>query len=231
MKRTGYLLVITILSGLVLSLTASAQYYIIPVKPEVKAPVLQTGQKRCTTSLTGWAWAVSCDNDEPGGQDGALQTGLSWFDPRFSDRSNGTVMDRMTGLLWLKDARCMGAATWPNALAAAGELFDGSSSGIDCNLTDGSQAGDWRLPTINELLSLVHRDYYGPAMSDFAGTAQWTSTTGFLNLVWFSKYWSSTTYANDPDTAWQMNFQYGLEGTSDKLSITRLYVWPVRNGR
>jgi hypothetical protein len=231
MNKTGYLLLAMILVSLAGGLTASAQYYIIPVKPEVKAPVLQTGQKRCATSLSGWEWAVSCDNDEPGGQDGALQAGLSWSVPRFSDRSNGTVLDRMTGLLWLKDARCMGAETWPNALAAAGELYEGSSSGTDCNLTDGSQPGDWRLPSINELLSLVHRDYYSPAMSDFAGTAQWTSTTGFLNLVWFSKYWSSTTYAKDPDTAWQINFQYGLEGASDKLSHTHYYVWPVRKIR
>ncbi len=233
MKKNGYLLLLftTILSGLVLSLSSFAAYYVIPVKRGLEAPVLQTGQVRCTTSLSGWEWAASCTNDEPGGQDGALQMGLPWSVPRFTDRNNGTVIDQMTGLVWMKDARCMGAENWPNALVAVAELYDGSASGGDCNLADGSQPDDWRLPTINELLSLVHRDYYDPAMSNFAGTAQWSATTGFLNLVWFSKYWSSTSYADDPDRAWQINFKYGLEGTTDKLSLTRNYVWPVRGGR
>ena len=45
------------------------------------------------------------------GQDGELQAGVAWPEPRFIDNRDGTVTDNLTGLMWLKDAGCMGQAT------------------------------------------------------------------------------------------------------------------------
>ena len=84
------------------------------------------------------------------GDDGDLQKGAAWPDPRFTDNNDGTVTDKLTGLVWLKDASCIGKKGWPDALAASNSL----ASGL-CGLSDNSKAGEWRMPNINELNSLV----------------------------------------------------------------------------
>ena len=38
------------------------------------------------------------------GDDGALQKGVPWPTPRFTDNGNGTVTDNLTHLIWLKNA-------------------------------------------------------------------------------------------------------------------------------
>ena len=35
------------------------------------------------------------------GDDGDLQKGVPWPDPRFTDNGDGTVTDHLTGLIWL----------------------------------------------------------------------------------------------------------------------------------
>ena len=39
------------------------------------------------------------------GQDGDTQAGVAWPVPRFVDNSNGTVKDRLTGLVWMRTVR------------------------------------------------------------------------------------------------------------------------------
>ena len=56
------------------------------------APVHKTGQ---TTSYAT-------------GDDGDLEKGVAWPNPRFTDNSDGTVTDNLTGLIWLKNANCFG---------------------------------------------------------------------------------------------------------------------------
>ncbi len=63
------------------------------------APVPRTGQ---TTS-----YAVR--------DDGALQKGVAWPTPRFTDNNNGTITDNLTGLIWLKNANCIGAVVAASA--------------------------------------------------------------------------------------------------------------------
>ena len=38
------------------------------------------------------------------GDDGDLQPGVAWPSPRFKDHGNGTVTDRLTGLMWSRNA-------------------------------------------------------------------------------------------------------------------------------
>ena len=63
----------------------------IPVGPP--SPVPKTGQ---TTSYAT-------------GDDGELEKGVAWPNPRFTDNNNGTVTDNLTGLIWLKHANCFGS--------------------------------------------------------------------------------------------------------------------------
>ena len=42
--------------------------------------------------------------------------------PRFIDNKNGTVTDKITGLVWLKNADCFGKKSWNEAAAAVKNL-------------------------------------------------------------------------------------------------------------
>jgi hypothetical protein len=171
------------------------------------APIPKTGQ---TTSYIP-------------GDDGELLKGVVWPNPRFTDNSDGTITDNLTNLIWLKDANCFGQRTWNNAMSDSNGLADGS-----CGLTDGSSAGDWRLPNSNELDSLVHKEYYNPVVPNTAGTGQWLEGDPFNNVQSYY-YWSSTTRASDSDFAWFVYMGNGGEGFNDK-SVGGS-VWPVRGGQ
>ena len=157
------------------------------------------------------------------GDDGNLQMGVSWPNPRFTDNGDGTVKDNLTGLIWLKNANCtsffsgdstgQNSREWHNSLTAANSLASSY-----CGLTDGSSAGAWRLPNIRELDSLIDFSNYHPALRfghPFTGVS-----LGF--------YWSSTTFANQTHTAWVVYMNLGYMDYTDK--VITYSVWPVRGG-
>jgi len=144
-------------------------------------------------SLTGANFAAYDGNNPPvsvaatgqtasytAGDDGALHKGVAWPETRFVDSQNGTVTDTLTGLVWLKNASCFAPDTWPTALVDANHLASGA-----CGLSDGSTAGQWRLPNVIELESLVDVSASNPAVapgsyfSNVAGIVYWTSTGYF----------------------------------------------------
>ena len=189
------------------------------------ARVGKTGQTTCyDTDGT----VIDCTGT---GQDGELQKGVEWPNPRFVDNADGTVTDMLTGLVWLKDASCAdlagtdeyGQADWATALTAAAALANGT-----CGLTDGSVAGDWHLPSVNELQSLIDYEYYLPALSNGAGTGRWTEGDVFAG-VQSSRYWSSPSYASSPSTAWVVYLNVGYVSYGGKTGA--FYVWPVRVGQ
>jgi hypothetical protein len=106
-------------------------------------PVMATGQTRSYRE----------------GDDGDLQLGVPCPVPRFIDNGDGTVKDNCTGLIWLKNANCFGRKRWHAAIDASNGLEDGQ-----CGLSDDSIAGDWHLPNIRELLSLVDYGNYRPVL-------------------------------------------------------------------
>jgi hypothetical protein len=145
--------------------------------------------------------------------DGYYEKGVAWPIPRFTDNNNGTVTDNLTGLIWLKDANCFGTRAWSDALSDCNGLASGQ-----CGLTDGSTEGDWRLPNVKELQSLIDYGEYWPALP---------SGDPFTN-VQSSNYWSSTTFAPSTDNAWLVVMFHGGLIISNKSSS--FYVWPVRGG-
>jgi hypothetical protein len=147
--------------------------------------------------------------------DGALQRGVAWPNPRFTDNGDGTVTDNLTSLVWLTNAHCEGTKAWDNALAFANGLANGQ-----CGLTDGSSAGDWWLPNWNELRSLIDASQYEPALP---------SGHPFIGVE-LSKYWSSTTAPDSSDAAWLVDMGYGLVSGDDK-ALSQNFVWPVRAGQ
>lgn len=164
------------------------------------------------------------------GDDGDLQKGVAWPSPRFTanvdnngdgdctdprETCDGTVTDNLTGLVWLKNANCGGANNWNDALAYCNTLANGS-----CGLTDGSVAGDWHLPNIAELESLINAEESSPAT--------WLNNQGFSS-VQSPNYWSATTIASFTDYAWSVDMYYGYRNVGNKFSY--YYVWPVRAGQ
>ena len=184
----------------------------------VQEVVARTGQTTCWDSS---GTVIACAGT---GQDGDIQAGVVLPSPRFTDNGDGTIADNLTKLIWLKNADCFGTQTWAQALTDANTLASGT-----CGLTDGSSAGDWRLPNVRELYSLIHLEFSNPALSNTAGTAQWTNDDAFNNVqLPASYYWSSTTYAYDPTSAWGVFFFGGHVDAIPKGF--NFYVLPVRGG-
>jgi hypothetical protein len=167
-----------------------------PCPPDGPTPVPQTGQ---TTSYAT-------------GDDGDLERGVALVTPRFTDNGDGTVTDNQTGLIWLRDADCFGNRTWEEALSDSNGLASGS-----CGLTDGSNAGEWRLPNVKELTSLIDYSQFNPALP--SGHP--------FNNVQSNRYWSSTTFL-DGHNAWYVNTLYGDAYLYNKGYDC--YFWPVRGG-
>lgn len=146
--------------------------------------------------------------------DGYYQMGVTAAGPRFTDNGDGTVTDHHTGLIWLKESDCFGVLNWYDAMSACKELASGS-----CGLSDGSKAGDWRLPNFNELKSIVNNGRNDPAIN-----------TDFFPNTMSDGYWSSTTSPDWTNWAFLMEFFFG-GGSSDDKSYDGYYVRAVRGGQ
>jgi hypothetical protein len=177
---------------------------------EPAAPVPRTGQTTCYDQS---GVQIACTGT---GQDGDKQAGVPWPDPRFVDNGDGTVLDNLTGLIWLKNANCFGKLDWQLALNAANALATGQ-----CGLTDGSVPGQWRLPNLRELHSLIDYERLDPALPaghPFSGVQ--------------GGYWSSSSTFGSSEAAWIISIADGTVALWGK-TIPGLspVVWPVRGGQ
>lgn len=237
--------VLTVLFPISLAL-AHDRVVVVPLggKKGSPAPVPKTGQTLCyDPECIGPCLAVPC----PGtGQDGELQKGVAWPVPRFTDNGNGTVTDNLTGLIWLKNANCIGTeipgfdhdatvgdgmVTRQHALNFVAGLNSGTIAGDEgvlyhtgCGDTSkgGTQQSDWRLPNRFELESLLDLGQKGPSLP---------SGHPFLHVI-LDYYWTSSyeSYYVDWGVGWAVHFSAGdVEARSWELQPC--YAWPVRGGK
>jgi Protein of unknown function (DUF1566) len=124
-----------------------------------------------------------------------------------SNMSSAAVLDRETGLVW---ERVPGSGTFP--------WLDAQAS---CNVKSVGNRKGWRLPTVQELASLVDPSipFPGPTLPPGNPFQNWQSNV----------YWSSTTLASDSSQAWFVLFSNGVV-YHDFKDILRL-VWCVRGGQ
>lgn len=134
------------------------------------------------------------------GDDGSIQSGVPLTYPRFVDKGDGTVVDTVTGLVWLKQADCI-KDTWAGAITAVSALASGQ-----CGLSDGSTPGSWRMPSRTEVESLSdrnennHADFFDHTYFNWDGTLYQAAI--FTNFIAFQYYWTSSTDAADVSQAW-----------------------------
>jgi hypothetical protein len=91
------------------------------------------------------------------------------------------------------------------------------------------------VPNRKELFSLVDFKYENPALSNTAGTTQWTAGLPFdgVRSDVYDFYWTSTTYARNYGTAWVVRMRNGVVGAVEKTPESPSdypFVWPVRGG-
>ena len=174
------------------------------------APLLKTGQ---TTSYGS-------------GDDGDLQKGVAL---NYVDNGDGTITDTKTGLMWEKksdDATINdkdNTYTWTSTSTAAdGTVFTTFLAGLNAGSGFAGHT-DWRLPNRRELDSIVNLENVNPAVSaafnnncgaNSSGNAGCTVTTCSCTVPDF--YWSSSTYAFDPQGAWGVFFFDGGNGAGSE---------------
>ena len=143
--------------------------------PSPEAPLADTGQTRHYTKTFGE------DSD---------YTGRA---PTFVDNGDGTVTDKVTGLVWEKTDG--GEMTWEKARDRAAALRLAGKS-------------DWRLPTSVELLGLMNHDRHGPAMD-----------TAFFPHNEARYWWTRSPAAGDAARVWLVNTGGGI-GAHPKTETT-----------
>jgi hypothetical protein len=115
---------------------------------------------------------------------------------RFSDNGDGTVRDKATGLQW---KRCSEGQTWSGGTCTGSPTTHTWQAALQ--LAEGASyagKGDWRLPNIKALASIVEQACFYPAidLAVFPGTPS----------DWFR---SSSPYAFSADYAWFVDFGNG----------------------
>lgn len=154
------------------------------------------------------------------GDDASLHAGVAWPATRFADNSDGSVTDALTGLVWLKNAGCLASSDWTTAMAEAQQLASGA-----CGLSDGSKAGQWRVPNVWEMESIIDESASAPAL---------TAGNPFVNVA-RGGYWTSTSIFSNPTSApyaWAIDLTSGQyiddEVNNLNLKTNVLAVWAVK---
>ncbi len=164
--------------------------------------------------------------DQGGRDDGALSeiVGVPWpgyssnLGTRFRNNNNGTIKDFLTGLTWIADTNA-GLINWAGAQSKISSINSASVGG----------KSDWRLPSINELETLIN---YNSGTVDLPATPTgYLRDNGFTNVQ--ERYWTSTSSAADTNQAWVIYFDNPSGSpvftTGDKNNINTIHgVWAVR---
>ncbi|MFN9721300.1 MAG: DUF1566 domain-containing protein [Planctomycetota bacterium] len=113
---------------------------------------------------------------------------------RFERHADGTIMDRISGLMW--QAVDGGEMTRDQARRYAADLELGGHD-------------DWRLPLSMELFSIMDQRRHGPAMN-----------TDFFSPSEARYWWTDTSRADDPKKVWLVNTGGGIGAHAETETIS-----------
>jgi hypothetical protein len=152
------------------------------------------------------------------GDDGDLELGVAWPNPRFTIQANtNCVLDNLTGLIWARNTSLFAATNW-------------GSSVTNCNNLNYGGCTDWILPNLRELESLFCQRYNTPALCNTVGDAKHVSNDPFVGIKTAGDrfFWTSTIYGTTPSSmAWFINPDNGNWSNGAK-SLTSIFIWPCR---
>jgi hypothetical protein len=142
------------------------------------------------------------------------------FTPGAGTDGMKVVRDNLTGLMWTKDAS--------NACGSAVAAMNWGAAITSCNNLVYGGYDDWRLPSMQELYSLINFKFYPPMLCDTSGTNKWSEGNPFTGIQ-SDYYWSHDPLGPDSGTAWAIYLFNGFAHNYYKTDL--FYVWPVRGGR
>ncbi len=142
------------------------------------------------------------------------------------------VLDNVTGLMWEVKTADGGLRDWTktytnysatyNPSALYGTATDATGFVTAVNAASLCGFSDWRLPTADELQSIVD---YGVAFPGPTVDAAWFPNTQG------GRYWSSSHVAGDPSNFWAVGFDYGYVYNVMSIYGGSSYVRLVRSGQ
>ncbi|PNV74130.1 fimbrial protein FimH [Leptospira inadai serovar Lyme] len=131
---------------------------------------------------------------------------------RFTVNANdpSVINDGITKLYW---QRCIYPYAYSSTATPAGcqkktafpggvTMSFGNASNYCSNYNSGSVT--WRLPSIQELKSIVDRSQFAPALNSIFDPGQASSGNGVPDF-----FWTTTKYAQNTGNIWTVNFYYG----------------------
>jgi hypothetical protein len=181
---------------------------VVPLFDDYTIP--RTGQSTCYANDGS---VVSCSGT---GQDGEYQSGEQFPEPRFTDHQNGTVTDRLTGLMWTKNANLpdgTGGFQWALDYVA----------GMNTGIYENYGYTDWKVPNIRELMSLIDYGRYKPVLTT---GHPFTNVQGNFNNLY---YHTSTSHTANYTHTYCISFYHAdLKACNKAEGINDIYLWPVR---
>jgi hypothetical protein len=131
-----------------------------------------------------------------------------------SNWNNAAVLDRETGLVWQRTPGFPGTLTadpWINAAFVCHKLGNAP-------FTSGINRLGWRLPSVEELASLIDMTQSNPALP--AGHP--------FQGVQSDDYWTATSEEGAPERAYIVGLNNGFMALTDKTAVVNF--WCVRGG-
>jgi hypothetical protein len=171
-------------------------------------------QKDCCEAIASVADEPRCKHDDGRCRDCEIEAAHdscakpARFEPTLItfDGAPVTIIDHTTGLEW--DARPTSEADKLNWQGAHDRI-------ATMNTERFAGHTDWRVPTIDELFTLIDHSTHGPSTFE-----------PFRACTLSNDYWSSSTYVGYPQDAWTVNFYNGDVNAFNKSNFN--YVRAVR---
>jgi len=191
-------------------------------------PFGDTGQTLCSSGASANGAMTACPNTNIGpvqnGDHANKPASRSYIGPTapatFS--SDYTTTDNTAGLIWKSCVEGLSGPACASGTAAQYALSPDAATPA-CNALNAANGGfgyagrtTWRLPTIEEIKTIINFDGSSPTVTG----AAFPATPAFA-------HWTSSTYAPSPTSSWTVNF--GIGGTTSTLQTAALYVRCVAN--
>ncbi len=154
---------------------------------------------------------ITFKSEMTGGDDSSVEI-ASQVKIRFIDNNDGTVTDTATGLMWLRNAGCLGKTIWQGAFERIDLLNRQPGETLCSDLS--ARYTDWALPNRNEFRSLIDHSTDLPALP----------ANPFTDLRTY--YWTSTTSAENPSKAYGIYLGSGELRAAGKAE--QRLIWAVR---